>query len=127
MGFNSMLIHECTIRRYVEDGLTDSHGQPTGAWQVWETCVKCNLQWRTVTELKNDGFVAVARAQVLFLKAGQDITEEDHVTDIMDIDGIDGIVVDGGPFAVEEVKLQRGRKREHHRECRLKRVKAGYV
>jgi len=119
-----MLIHECIIRRYVEDGGTDLHGQPTGAWQDWETCVKCNLQWRSVTELKNDGFVAVARAQVLFLKAGQDITEEDHVTEIIDVDGFP---VDNGPFAVEEVKLQRGRKREHHRECRLKRIKAGYV
>ena len=122
MSFSSMLIHRCTIQRYMPTGGTDTMGHPLAAWTNLATNVKCNLQWRPVTELKNDGLVAVASSELLFVPKGQDITEKDRVTAVVDIDGVS---VDSNIFNVTEVRLLRGKNREHHKQVILLRVRPG--
>ena len=118
MSFNSLLIHSCTIRRKSE-GAKDSHGQPAITWNDLATLVNCRLNWKEGAEEFEGKIVSVTRYW-MFLPRSQDIREADRVTAI--VEKQTGAVVDSGTFHVTHVRRYGGRKREHHREIRLKRI-----
>jgi len=118
MSYISMLIHRCTVQRATL-GVPDIHGQPSRTWGTLATGVKCNLQWRSVTEKTNDGLLVSRQSEVLFVPVSQDITERDRIVNIRNLAGT---LVDNGPFYVTQATRYRGRKKEHHRQLVLSRV-----
>lgn len=78
MSFESLLIHRCSILRFVEAG-TGAHGEPTGTWDELYKDVKCRVyQWGQGVESKNRIEVETGQVQFDFLP-GQDITERDRI------------------------------------------------
>ena len=86
MSFLSLLSHRCTIQTFVA-GAAGGDGKPTGTWTNTYTSVPCRFQGAgrgvesvQAREIVNADFV-------LYLQAGQAITERDRVSAITERGG----------------------------------------
>ena len=77
MGFRQLLNSICVIRRYSSSS-KDAHGNLVKVWSDLATDVPCRLQPRRGREAVQPIQVVVG-SHVLFLEAGNDITERDRV------------------------------------------------
>lgn len=115
--FQKHLIHECTIQRNTP--VRSASGEPIPDWADSDTEVSCRYVERS-ERIASEGIGFMMLEQhMLLLNAGEDVLEEDRITDI--VFKSDSSSVDAGPFSVEAV-LKRSSTAAHHISLRLERV-----
>jgi hypothetical protein len=115
--FKKHLIHECTVQRNTP--ATSGSGEPIPSWADVDTIDCRYIERRERIAAEGIGFM-MAEEHLLLCDTGEDVLEEDRVTDITLKS--DSSVVDAGPFTVEAA-LNRSGTAPHHMSFRLERIK----
>lgn len=117
MGFSDWLIHTCTIQ--VDSGTQSTTGYVPESWANQSTSVKCRFVARLERFASESLGMQMLTVFKMFFPTGTTISTEHQITDITLTSS--GVVVDAGPYQVQEV-LPRNRKTEHHITCLLEKV-----
>ena len=121
------LIHRCTIERATRH--TDAYGADVAQWSPLATNVACRFvakAERVIADPLTER--AVITSFLLMVDARTDIRQGDRVIEIVisdpvaEGDGTNNLIVDHGPFRVQEVLTRTGQRAIHHRTLQLERL-----
>jgi head-tail adaptor len=121
------LIHRCTIERAARH--TDAYGADVSQWSVLATNVACRFvakAERIVADALTER--AVVTSFALMVDARTDVRQGDRIVEIVtsdpvaEGDGTNNLIIDRGPFRVQEVLTRTGQRAIHHRTLQLERL-----
>lgn len=119
-AFKRMLIHRCTlIKKGVLAGKDEYNRNKYGTQEVKD--VPCFFDTIRKKVVKTDKSVDTIEQNILFLLPDDDVAA---ATQVKDIKTLDDILILDGVFDIPEKKPIFGRKKVHHYELELEKVKA---
>lgn len=109
-----MFSHTCTISRRTVDSTDVNTGHTTYTWANFATGVRCRFDEMTEQEVLGRSLTIVENPR-LFMLIGQDVTERDRITNVLDRGGN---TIHAGPFEIVGIS----KPSNHHVEAKLEKV-----